>query len=215
MKPLPPLAVAEGYDRWAPTYDGAPNVTRDASDAHLRRQAFDLDGADVLDLGCGTGANARWLAERGAQVTALDFSPGMLELARANTAAHNLRLLRHDIRQPLPVADGSTDLVVAYLVLEHIGDLTGLFGEVCRVLRPGGRILLCELHPYRQLMGKQARFLDIQLDAERLIEAWPHSIAEFANTAVGAGLTIVRLEEDAPDAAGFPRLFSLIAQRPA
>ena len=103
------------------------------------------------------------------------------------------------------------DLVVENLVLEHLADIRGLFAEVRRVLRPGGVFLMCELHPYRQLMGAQARFIDPDTQEELLVEAYPHTIAEFVDAALGAGLTLLRIDEAAADDAGFPRIFSLTA----
>jgi malonyl-CoA O-methyltransferase len=206
-----PLPVVAGYDRWAATYDSVANPTRAAAAAHLRAQPFALHGARVLELGCGTGLDTQWLAERAAEVVALDFAPAMLEIARRRLDASHVRFLAHDIAHPLPIGDGLMDLVVENLVLEHMAEIAGLFAEIRRVLRPGGVFAMCELHPYRQLMGTQARFVDPETAVEQLIEAYPHTIAEFTNAAIAAGLTPVRLGEEASDAAGFPRIFSLAA----
>lgn len=210
----PPLTVADGYDRWADTYDSAANATRDACAIELRSQPLELAGARVLELGCGTGANTVWLAERAAEVIAIDFAPRMLDCARRRATARNINFAAHDINRRLPLDDGVIDVVIETLVLEHVAKLDRLFAEVSRVLRPGGVFMISELHPYRQLMGKQARFLDGETDTELLIEAWPHTITEFVNAILGAGLSLVRVAEHPDDAAGFPRLFSLTATKP-
>ena len=56
--------IARAYDRWARTYDTDANTTRDLDAEVLRRSSLAIDGRDVLELGCGTGKNTGWLAER-------------------------------------------------------------------------------------------------------------------------------------------------------
>jgi ubiquinone/menaquinone biosynthesis C-methylase UbiE len=66
--------------------------------------------------------------------------------------------MQHDIRSGWPVGDASADLVIAMLVLEHIEQLQPVFTEAGRALRAGGELLVCELHPMRQVCGRQAEF---------------------------------------------------------
>src|SRR5439155_11744717 len=86
-------------------------------------------GLTVLDLGCGTGRHALWLAGKGADVTAVDFSPDMLAEARRTPGAETVRFVVHDLHEPLPFADGTFDLVVSGLVLEHLRELGGFFRQ--------------------------------------------------------------------------------------
>jgi malonyl-CoA O-methyltransferase len=145
-------AVAAAYDRWSAQYDADVNRTRDLDGAVLRAGQVAPGGLDVLELGCGTGKNTRWLATA-RSLHALDFSDGMLAQARAAVPDPHVRFTRHDLRLPWPVADRSVDLIVGNLVLEHIERLDPVFAEVARVLRPGGTLYLCELHPFRQARG--------------------------------------------------------------
>ena len=208
-----PLPVVEGYDRWAATYDGVINATRDAAAAKVAGWAEDFRGRAVLELGCGTGRNTGEIARRAASVTALDLSEAMLSEAVRRAECAGVRFLQHDLTGGLPFPASGYDVVLESLVLEHMKDLGPLFGEVFRVLGPGGAFLGSELHPYRQQLGKQARFQPAGSTEELLIEAHSHSISEFVNTALDAGFQIAGLEED-EEPSGALRLFSFRFLKP-
>lgn len=208
--------VARAYDRWAAQYDSDRNATRDL-DAHVvRRAPLELTGHRVLELGCGTGKNSAWLAERAGELVALDFSAGMLAVARERVRAANVRFVEHDIREPWPVQSGAFDVVVGNLVLEHVRDLVPVYAESARVLRVGGQLFLCELHPYRQLLGGQAHFTDGATQQTVPVTAFLHTTSEYVNGALAAGFVLREmgewLEDDAPDGAP-PRLLSLRFER--
>ncbi|HYF22894.1 MAG TPA: class I SAM-dependent methyltransferase [Caulobacteraceae bacterium] len=209
MEPQTP--VREGYDRWAPTYDAQPNRTRDAAFARFRAWTPHFAGGRALELGCGTGLNTEHLAAHAASATALDFSDGMLAQAERRLAGRGVGFLRHDLAQPLPFPDGAFDCVVETLVLEHLPELASLFAEVRRVLAPEGRFLLSELHPYRQLLGKQAR-IDTGDGAPVLVQAYARRVSDFVNAALEAGFELLSLDED-QDPSGEPRLLSLALRR--
>jgi ubiquinone/menaquinone biosynthesis C-methylase UbiE len=214
-----PPDVARAYDRWAASYDADRNLTRDLDADVVRRAPLALDGSDVLELGCGTGKNTTHLAERARSVLALDFSAGMLARARqrltAAGAAH-VRFARHDVREPWPVAGAAVDVVVGNLVLEHVVRLAPVFAEAARVLRPGGQLWLCELHPERQRRGGQAHFTDSTSGATVHVAAFRHTVAEYVNGGIAAGLVLRHLgewlEAEAPAAAP-PRLLSVLFER--
>ena len=90
----------------------------------------DPRGLDALDLGCGTGRHSLWLAEAGANVTAIDFSEGMLAEARRKPGRMRSDFSSHDLHRPLPFADAAFDLAVSGLVLEHLSDLVTLFRKL-------------------------------------------------------------------------------------
>jgi ubiquinone/menaquinone biosynthesis C-methylase UbiE len=211
-----PDSVAAAYDRWAASYDDDRNLTRDLDATVLRDAPLALDGRDVLEIGCGTGKNTEWLAERARSLVALDFSEGMLARARERLARRGtdarVRFVRHDVREPLPLPDASADVMVGNLVLEHVRDLAPVFAEAARVLRPGGTLWLCELHPYRQWRGGQAHFTDAASGETVHVSAYVHSVAEYVNGGLGAGLLLRHLgewvEPGAPEGAP-PRLLSV------
>ncbi len=211
------MEVEGAYDRWAASYDADENATRDLDALVVRRALLGVDGADVLELGCGTGKNTAWLAERAQRVLALDFSHGMLSRARERVQVATVRFVRHDVRQRWPAADAAIDVVMGNLALEHVRDLALVFAEASRVLRPGGRLFLCELHPFRQSLGGQARFSDRDTGESVRVGAHRHTVSEYVNGGLASGLAIRAvgewLEDGAlPDAP--PRLFSVLFERP-
>ena len=157
-------------------------------------------GLDALDLGCGTGRHSLWLAEVGANVTAIDFSEGMLAEAHRKPGTDAIRFLVHDLHRPLPFADAAFDLAVSGLVLEHLSDLVTLFSEARRVLRRGGRFVVSAMHPAMFLRGSQARFSDPQSGELVQPGSFDHSISAMVMAAVAARFAISGIHEFAPDA---------------
>ena len=209
--------VARAYDSWSASYDDDRNLTRDL-DAYVLRQApLGVDGADVLELGCGTGKNTVWLVARARSVVALDFSGGMLARARERIgAAPHVRLVQQDVRNPWPIPDESVDAVIGNLVLEHVADLAPVYAEAARVLRRGGRLWLCELHPERQRRGGQAHFTDGGSGEIVHVAAHLHTVSEYVNGGIAAGLELRQLGEWVEDGAAEgapPRLLSVLFHR--
>lgn len=199
--------VQAGYDRWAQVYDHDANPLQGLEEPQVRAALGNVRGLRALDLGCGTGRHALWLAAQGATVTAVDFSEGMLAEARQKPGADAVKFLAHDLHTPLPFGPGF-DLVVSGLVLEHLHELAPFFAETRRVLKPGGRAVISAMHPAMLLRGTQARFTDPE--SGELIQpgSVAHSVAAFVMAAVRAGFRLENVEEVAPDAAfaeRFPR----------
>jgi SAM-dependent methyltransferase len=107
-----------------------------------RRMLLDAvrPGERVLDLGCGAGRFVAALRDAGAEPIGVEVAEAALERARRVAPGADLRLA--DVCGPLPLDHGSVDLVWCSEVLEHVADAAGLLGEVRRVLRPGGRLLV-------------------------------------------------------------------------
>ena len=126
---------------------------------HLRAACGLLDPTWVVgDLGCGTGTMSVALAPFVARVVAVDNSPAMLNAAKRRLAgAETVELRRGDLEQ-LPISDGELDAAVLTLVLPYLAAPARALGEVARVVRPGGRLLVTDLLPhdreaYRQQLG--------------------------------------------------------------
>ncbi|MER7667238.1 class I SAM-dependent methyltransferase [Kitasatospora sp. NPDC096128] len=145
---------AEDYHLLYPDWDAALARQGAALDA-LIRDRLGAGPAEVLDCACGIGTQAIGLAALGHRVTGTDLSPVSAARAVAEAAARGLRLptAAADMRE-LPFPDGRFDVVVcADNALPHLlmaEDVRAALGEMRRVLRPGGLMLL-STRPYDEL----------------------------------------------------------------
>ena len=181
--------------------DGNPLIALE--ERHIGTLIGDVAGLTVADVGCGTARHAIRLAAAGARVTALDFSPRMLEAARAKPGAARVRFVLHDVATPLPLEDGAADRVLCCLVMEHVADLTALFRELGRACAPAprGAIIVSAMHPAMMLRGVQARFHDPRTGARTQPASLPHQVSDYVMAALSAGLTIEHLGEHTLDEA--------------
>jgi ubiquinone/menaquinone biosynthesis C-methylase UbiE len=102
-------------------------------------------GDDVVDVGCGPGAAARWAGRAGAHVIGVDPAAPMLRTARRMTRPRHgdIRYVE-GVAEALPVPDASADVVWALATVHHWPDVEAGIAEAHRVLRPGGRFLAIE-----------------------------------------------------------------------
>jgi SAM-dependent methyltransferase len=102
----------------------------------------DVDGADVLELGCGTAYVSAWLARLGAKPIGVDPTPAQLETARRMMGEHDVHFpLLRAAGEQLPLADASFDLVVSEYGAAIWADPYRWVPEAARVLRPGGKLV--------------------------------------------------------------------------
>ncbi|MEP9350811.1 methyltransferase domain-containing protein [Xanthobacter sp. KR7-225] len=186
------LPLAEAYDRWARVYDLQDNPMVFGASRIVERLAKTVRGQAVVELGCGTGRHLVLLKQNGADpLVGCDLSAGMLAQARARDLS--LVLFQQDMAQPLPLADFSADLVLFSLVLEHMADMTGPLREAGRLLRPGGRIVVIEIHPFLSLSNVAAHFRDGGTIVE--MPTFAHPFSDHLNAAAAAGLRIAQARE--------------------
>ncbi|MEJ5944310.1 demethylmenaquinone methyltransferase [Pseudokineococcus basanitobsidens] len=151
-----PAEVAAMFDAVARRYDVTNDVLSLGQDRRWRRavvRALDVrPGERVLDLAAGTGTSSEPFAALGARVVATDFSLGML---RTGARRRALPFVAGDATR-LPFADGAFDAVTTSFGLRNVSDPAAGLAEMLRVVRPGGRLLVCEFsaptwRPFRTL----------------------------------------------------------------
>ncbi len=140
------VSVAEGYRRWAASYDSTPNPLLACEERHLLTLLPDIRNKRVLDLACGTG---RWLARlavRGAAIgLGIDCSTAMLEVARRKPVLAE-RLVGGTC-EALPFRSSTFDLVICSFALEHMRDLDAIARELARITNSRAEIFITGLHP--------------------------------------------------------------------
>jgi ubiquinone/menaquinone biosynthesis C-methylase UbiE len=117
----------------------------------------DVQGLDILEVGCGGGQNAIVLAKQGAKsVTGIDQSENQLKFARqlAESQGAQATFLKSDMEDMSAIADSSFDLVVSSHAMNYASDISRVFNECSRVLRPNGRIVTCINHPTWIVLGE-------------------------------------------------------------
>jgi tellurite methyltransferase len=123
-------------DEWNERYRNREELDHEPAQL-LVDMASSLTPGRALDLACGAGRNAVWLAERGWEVVALDGAEEAIKLVPPGIDA---RVFDLETGEPLPFPDASFDLVLILFYLHR-----PLFAEAKRVLRPGGTIICAAL----------------------------------------------------------------------
>lgn len=201
----------QAYDKWAAQYDSNINRTRDLEAIALRNVLNYISNADILEIGCGTGKNSEWLQTRAASLVAVDLSEQML--AKAKERLNGIDFIQADITMPWSFTQKQFDLVTFSLVLEHINDLDLIFKEAAQKLKPGGKLYIGELHPFKQYSGSKARFDDEE--GTIVVTCYTHHISDFINQAKAHGFSVAQLQEwfDDDDKEGIPRILTLLLTR--
>ncbi|GAC1395387.1 MAG: bifunctional demethylmenaquinone methyltransferase/2-methoxy-6-polyprenyl-1,4-benzoquinol methylase UbiE [Chloroflexota bacterium] len=184
------------FSRIVPRYDLFNTLSTFGQDRGWRqlavRQAALQSGGAALDVGTGTGEIAFALAAAapGARVVGLDFSAAMIEEARrkAQERAAQPEFTVGDALA-LPYPDHTFDAVTSAFTVRNVGDLRRAFGEMHRVLKPGGRVVCLELtHPHSALVAlgfhlyfdRVAPLLGAALSGDRAAYTYlPHSLETF------------------------------------
>ncbi|WP_344066111.1 bifunctional demethylmenaquinone methyltransferase/2-methoxy-6-polyprenyl-1,4-benzoquinol methylase UbiE [Microbacterium pumilum] len=158
-----PARVSGMFDEVAPGYDRTNTVLSMGNDRLWRvattRAVAPRQGQRILDLAAGTGASSIALAKSGADVVAADFSPGMIaEGERRHGGIPNVTFVQADATD-LPFGDGEFDTVTMSFGLRNVNDPKKALGELLRVTRAGGRLVICEFsHPPSSTFNGLYRF---------------------------------------------------------
>ncbi|MGH9209151.1 MAG: DUF4184 family protein [Acidimicrobiales bacterium] len=177
--------VAEGYTRWAPRYDG-PNPAIRAEEPVVHGLLAGLPSGAALDAACGTGRHAAKLVELGHRVVGVDSTEAMLDVARVKVPEADFRPGR---LQDLPLEDASVDLVTCALALTHVADLGPVIREFARVVRPGGRVVLSDMHPAMTMLTGIAGFPE-KVSAIPYVVNLTHQVSAYLAAFRAAGLVV-------------------------
>lgn len=205
------MDTKDAYNEWAASYDKIENKTRDLEGIALKKILKSHSYESILELGCGTGKNTRWLSGKCNRLTAVDFSDEMLEVAKQKYNLPDVIFKNGDITQPWNF--GNASLVTCSLVLEHICDVNHIFQQAYKTITPNGQLYICELHPYKQLQGSRAKF---ELNGKLLeLEYFVHHISDYFLCAKENGFICLDLQEwfDSENRNHIPRLCSFLFKR--
>jgi SAM-dependent methyltransferase len=137
----------DAHAAWEEHYTAKPQVWSGQVNAQLADIAGDLTGTRALDLGCGEGADAIWLAERGWSVVAVDVSATALNracaAAESRGVADRIDFQQHDLTSGFP--DGAFDLVSAQFLHSMVEmDRPALLRRAAAAVAPGGTLLIVD-----------------------------------------------------------------------
>lgn len=229
---------------WDESADAWNEFVEDGLDVHrsyvhgpaLLEACLPVRGARVLDLGCGQGWFSRQLAGAGASVTALDWSPRLIEHARAHEAKAPLGIeyrVLDAAELGASFAPGSFELVTACMAVADMPDPIPVLAAAARVLTPAGRIVFSVPNPvtdsphrawrYDEAGRKVALEIDRYFDAPSQVLQWTmarlrehfatvqyrYTLEDWSCAFEEAGLVIRRLREPRPSAetlAALPQL---------
>lgn len=162
----------------------------------------DLKGLKVLDAGCGTGWYSAYMLNHGAEVTALDITPEMLELTRQRVNGKITAILA-SLEEVLPFEAESFDLVLSTMTLHYLKDWTAVFKELNRSLKPGGRFIFSTHHPFTEFQASGETYFALEERVRKTLAG--HSLRSYRRP-LGvvlkalreSGLGLEHLEEPVP-----------------
>lgn len=177
------LSSVEAYAKWAQTYPPrAHNVLMQLEEQTLSFLLPVLQDKIVLDLGGGTGRYGTIAENESAcQVISLDNS---YEMLRANKLRGRIQASSESI----PLSAESVDVVICGLALGHLEHIGRSMNEIARVLKPDGRAIISDFHPFVALSGGQRTFKADGMTYA--VEHYIHLYSDYHNAAHIAGLDI-------------------------
>jgi SAM-dependent methyltransferase len=193
------VSSVAAYEQQAAGYDAEAGGGLFAADEPVVAEYLaDRAPGVALDAACGTGRFAEFLARRGHQVIGVDSSPDMLARARQRVPAGEFHVAE---LEQLPLPDDSVDVVVCALALVHVARLQPVLAEFGRVLRPGGDLVISDVH--HELVTRGSVIKARGAAGEPCIVAtYRHRLGDYLRPALSLGFEVRRCEE--PSAAAAP-----------
>jgi 2-polyprenyl-3-methyl-5-hydroxy-6-metoxy-1,4-benzoquinol methylase len=181
------VGIVDEYTRLSTSYEQSrltpymrlvEGIERDV----IGEQVGELDVCAALEIGCGTGRFSEYLTRLGCRVHAIDITPAMLKLARAQRGGLSQITWLGASAERLPFADTCFDLVLALKVLPHVPDLSVAIDNIVRVMKHHGMAILEFYNPLS--LGSLSRRYSI-------LTQW-HSPSRVEQMLEQAGLTIIK-----------------------
>ena len=198
------------YDDFAAEY--ADMVAKRGEETRIESDPFmplflsvigDVSGLTVLDAGCGEGYLSRILARRGANVTGIDISPRLIEIARSKDQEGKIAYQVADLCKSLPGYQEHFDLVASYFVLNDVYDYQGFLKTLAAVTKQGGRLVVFMNTPYSYVVrnhitdyfadaGKAFSYRGMS-EAGVKVHFYHRTLEEYLNASLAAGWHLQRL----------------------
>ena len=207
------MDIGKAYNSWAAQYDTNENKTRDLEGLALKKLLSGKTFKQCLEVGCGTGKNTQWLLTICDQMTAIDLSQGMLDIAKNKIQSDKVNFIEGDISNDWTFANQTYDLVTFSLMLEHIEDLDAVFQKLAKVSDTGTRVYIGELHPFKQYAGSKARF-ETETGTQ-VVTCFNHHVTDFIQAANASGFQLILIDEqfDDADRSQLPRILNLLFEK--
>ncbi len=183
--------VTAGYAERAASYDTDRNPMFLAEEPVVHGLLGQYPLGAALDAACGTGRHAAYLASLGHRVTGIDSTAEMLERARAKVPAAQFET--GDLTA-IPLSDETMDSAVCSLALTHCADLGPPIRELARVVRPGGHVVISDVHPMMVLLGVHVGYRLSQTEYG-VVRNNVHLASDYLTAFHKAGLKVVQCIE--------------------
>ena len=208
---FPERSATAGYAEWAATYDSMPNALIIAEQAVVEQLLAGLPPGRALDAACGTGRLTELLCAAGQDTVGVDGSREMLEVARRRLPQATFRQATLEDLSP---AGSGFDVVCCGLALTHLKTLGAAVAGLARAVRPGGRLILTDMHPLGIAFAGQAAYE--AADGRRgFVRNHFHPHGEYLEAFGAAGLTVRRCLEPTHTEATADLLPSAVVAREA
>lgn len=181
-----------------------------------------LQGVNVLDVGCGSGWYAEQLINAGCQVTAIDANAKMVAATQKRLQGLG-KVIQADLQKPLDFPLASFDIVVAPLVIHYLKDLKAAMKEIARIIKPKGLFIFSVSQPQSEFyLNNLSNYFQKQI----ITDHWPwvnadvqhfhYTLEDYVESLYEAGFVVERMLEPLPKEGlkQDPKLYQLITTKP-